>query len=167
MLRWIMKKLRVSTPKSTPSSEVVEKTSPEPSATFSAETLKDLLLTLSRVQVAREQCETLESALAITRDVDKQQREIRTKLNNALLSDSFMKWARTWPVTVLKSSESNWASDYVGSYALEVDGLKIDIKDCHNTHIQVTLPGIQGFVINQRNVELIKLLEAARRCLRL
>jgi hypothetical protein len=119
------------------------------------------------VQVAREQCETLESALAITRDVDKQQREIRTKLNNALLSDSFMKWARTWPVTVLKSSESNWASDYVGSYALEVDGLKIDIKDCHNTHIQVTLPGIQGFVINQRNVELIKLLEAARRCLRL
>jgi hypothetical protein len=117
VLRWIMKKARAFTQKSMPSSVPEEKTLPEPSVTFSVETLKELLQTLSRVQVVKEHCETPESALAIIRDAESRKGKLKSAIATLLKSSDFTHFLKTRPLSAMKWKTHNGYKLYQLEYS--------------------------------------------------
>ncbi len=84
MLRWILKRLRAFTQKSTPSSEVAEQTLLELSASSFAEIVKEKLQILGHVVPVKGHCETPASAASIIRDEALLKEEARKELRKVL-----------------------------------------------------------------------------------
>lgn len=132
MLTWITTKLRAFTQKSTPSSGAAVQTSPEPSASSFVETLKELLRTLDHVRVAKELCETPESALAIIRDADNRRRDLRNKIHDLLTSENVEVYLKTAPLSSMMNAANN---RYCASYSLNLgDRLVMDVNLTHPKH---------------------------------
>lgn len=117
MLHWIMKKLRVSTPKSTPSSEAAEKTSPEPSVSSIEWTVPEALQIVNRAPPVIALSETPASAGAIILQDNWERDLAETWLDNRrdLIIEDLLKIPLSeW--TKINAFISNYSTEYLGYY---------------------------------------------------